>query len=249
MLRVRIFAAGAVLVIAATGALAQSNSPPGKPLPILKIDHQPGKTKAKAHAALHGKSAAKPAKMASHRKAAPKLAATRHKNHAVVARMQHQPAPTPTPENAGSTLSAAVPPTAPSASIAPSASPAPPTSGTASIPQNLVVESQSASLAHSSDVAAAPAGAPNAPMPNDGIKPPTAAPGDKVAAKTDKLGDIIAPPAQRIAQAFIAAPAQRSTVGSASWIAKVFGALGGAVAAGSVAWFLIGPALPLKTES
>jgi hypothetical protein len=40
------------------------------------------------------------------------------------------------------------------------------------------------------------------------------------------------------------APAQRtvSEVGSASWIAQVLAALGGAVAAGSLAWFLIGSA-------
>jgi hypothetical protein len=37
-------------------------------------------------------------------------------------------------------------------------------------------------------------------------------------------------------------PAQTSPVGSASWIAQVLAALGGAIAAGVVAWFLIRPA-------
>ena len=37
-----------------------------------------------------------------------------------------------------------------------------------------------------------------------------------------------------------------SPVGSASWIAKILAALGGAVAAGSLAWFLIGSA-PQRT--
>ena len=35
-------------------------------------------------------------------------------------------------------------------------------------------------------------------------------------------------------------PQQGSDVGSTSWIMQVLAALGGAVAAGSVAWFLIG---------
>jgi hypothetical protein len=48
--------------------------------------------------------------------------------------------------------------------------------------------------------------------------------------------------ADHVTQAMFAAPAQQdeSQVGSASWIAKVLAALGGAVAAGSAAWFLIG---------
>jgi len=37
-----------------------------------------------------------------------------------------------------------------------------------------------------------------------------------------------------------------SAVGSASWIAQVLAALGGAIAAGTVAWFLIG-AGPVRT--
>jgi len=37
-------------------------------------------------------------------------------------------------------------------------------------------------------------------------------------------------------------PVQAGTVGSTSWIAQVLAALGGAVAAGSIAWFLIGGA-------
>jgi hypothetical protein len=48
--------------------------------------------------------------------------------------------------------------------------------------------------------------------------------------------------AEPAVQAMVAAPAQHdaSPVGSASWIAQVLAALGGAIAAGSVAWFLIG---------
>ncbi len=53
-------------------------------------------------------------------------------------------------------------------------------------------------------------------------------------------------------QTALAAPVQAqegqnaATVGSASWIAQVLAALGGAIAAGAVAWFLIGSG-PVRT--
>ncbi len=45
-----------------------------------------------------------------------------------------------------------------------------------------------------------------------------------------------------VSQAVFAAPAHKegSRVGSASWIAQMLAAIGGALAAGTVAWFLIG---------
>ena len=56
------------------------------------------------------------------------------------------------------------------------------------------------------------------------------------------------PDAAAAAPTALATPAHRDTspVGSASWIAQVLAALGGAVAAGAVAWFLIGGG-PLRT--
>jgi hypothetical protein len=64
------------------------------------------------------------------------------------------------------------------------------------------------------------------------------------AAATPSDYSAAAPPQQTA----LAAPVHRdeSAVGSASWIAQVLAALGGAVAAGAVAWFLIG-AGPLRT--
>ena len=51
------------------------------------------------------------------------------------------------------------------------------------------------------------------------------------------------------ATAFVAAAHDAAgAVGSASWIAQVLAALGGAVAAGTVAWFLIG-STPQRTYS
>ena len=44
------------------------------------------------------------------------------------------------------------------------------------------------------------------------------------------------------AKAEVAPP--KSSIGSASWIMQIMAALGGAAAAGSAAWFLIGSASP-----
>lgn len=54
--------------------------------------------------------------------------------------------------------------------------------------------------------------------------------------------------AEATSQTVLAAPVHRDTspVGSASWIAQVLAAFGGAVAAGAVAWFLIGGG-PVRT--
>jgi hypothetical protein len=55
-------------------------------------------------------------------------------------------------------------------------------------------------------------------------------------------------PVTPAAQTVLAAPVHRdlSHIGSASWIAQVLAALGGAIAAGAVAWFLIGGG-PVRT--
>lgn len=64
---------------------------------------------------------------------------------------------------------------------------------------------------------------------------------------TAKDGAVVAP--SGAAQTVLAAPVHGSTskaVGSTSWIAQMLAALGGAVAAGVVAWFLIGSG-PVRT--
>jgi hypothetical protein len=68
---------------------------------------------------------------------------------------------------------------------------------------------------------------------------------DATAPKSALQSDIAAtqPAGQPPARAMVMKPDRpASDVGSASWIAQVLAALGGAVAAGSVAWFLIGSA-------
>ncbi len=85
------------------------------------------------------------------------------------------------------------------------------------------------------------------------------APANNVAAAPDsdsaKSGDDAQPAKTRFAAAALSDDGQsvsqsggHSKVGSASWIAQVLAALGGAVAAGAVAWFLIGTG-PVRTYS
>lgn len=82
----------------------------------------------------------------------------------------------------------------------------------------------------------------------DATAQPDAPPGTPVAAPSESAAaaPTIAP------QSALAAPAQEQTsktpVGSGSWAAQVLAALGGAIAAGAVAWFLIGSG-PLRTYS
>jgi hypothetical protein len=80
--------------------------------------------------------------------------------------------------------------------------------------------------------AANAAAAPAAPAASDPGQTTTAAPADPATA----AAAIDAPKADLVAP--------KTSVGSASWIMQIMAALGGAVAAGSAAWFLIGSASP-----
>ncbi len=81
---------------------------------------------------------------------------------------------------------------------------------------------------------------------NEAGAQPSVAPRDRAAASPPPLSDITE--AQPKSDSARAATAQQrgSEVGSTSWILQVLAAFGGAVAAGSVAWFLIGAA-PQRT--
>jgi hypothetical protein len=69
-----------------------------------------------------------------------------------------------------------------------------------------------------------------------------AMPGSPVAAQVATPADAAAPKPAVHAMIVKASPqSDPSLVGSASWIAHVLAALGGAITAGAVAWFLIGP--------
>ena len=113
------------------------------------------------------------------------------------------------------------------------------------VPKELVVAGRTVQVAspdevNELDLAAKDTQPPASNAPSDAASPVPAT--NDVAEAGSKSASLTAPPPQPSTM-----PARlTSQVGSASWIAKVLAALGGAVAAGSAAWFLIG-ATPQRT--
>jgi hypothetical protein len=176
---------------------------------------------------------------------------------------QPQPAPTPVQPTAGELvvggqavqvrspdeaneldLAAANAPSSPPG--APAAAPASaPTAASASAPlYNLVSAIPAASPAPPAAGEAPPAGI-NAPLaasvPASTATIPASPPATAVAAAAPAGNSA---PAGEANSAKAENPQPKSPVGSASWIMQIMAALGGAVAAGSAAWFLIGSASP-----
>jgi hypothetical protein len=256
MLSIRILATGAALVIGVGSAAAQTatTNPPGKPLPLLQIVQQANKAKARGHARM----AARFVKRTSAKRRIVKRtsAKTHARTHRALAarRSRHLPTQTATAAAAASIWPAAE--TAPPAAVAaPAPAPAPqPASAFAEPePSELVVGGETVQVASPDDINAldlaaddqdaAAANAAKTATPSDVAKPPPAA--QAMAAKP--AAQAAKPAAQAMAakpaaQAMVAKPAasDASPIGSASWITQVLAALGGALAAGSVAWLLIG---------
>jgi hypothetical protein len=250
MLSLRIVAGGAVFLLvsaAAAGEAAAQNATtdtPGKPLELLRIVEAPARPQAVAHNRIH---------TAIHR-----AIAARSRHHSVIAKVQ--PKEPTVQDAAASSVSPPHTDTAPATSVAaadpPSQavpSPSEPVMGP------LVVGNQTVDVASQSDVNAidlaadAPANtsanaSPGNGSPNDAAANP--APNNKVAeiaatavaavsdaaSKSDSVKAAPAPPPQAAAGA----------IGTPGWIAQVMAAAAGAVAAGSLAWFLIGSA-PQRT--
>jgi hypothetical protein len=87
--------------------------------------------------------------------------------------------------------------------------------------------------------------------PDDANEIDLAADAPEVAASKGPRSDVAAeaPAAQPAAETAVVAQAQEpSPVGTSAWVAQVLAAIGGAMAAGSVAWFLIGSAPPRRYE-
>jgi hypothetical protein len=242
-------------------AVAQSAEPVGAPLQLLPLVHQ-GKAEAKPHAKIAARSAVKSAARSSSRssdrasdKASDRASAkssartrvaSRHKlrSHTMVAERTAHP-PQPAPQATPATAPDAAWPAAPTAAIADATTLAPvqqtPTPAvpqivppvSAGTPNELVVDGQtiqvaSADQANEIDLAANDAGvASDASLGPAGARPavPTEAPEAAASSKTTRI-------------AFAQTP--RAEVGSTSWLLQVLAALGGAVAAGVVAWFLMG---------
>jgi hypothetical protein len=226
MLRIRICiaAAVAVSVLAAGGALAQTNDQVGQPLKLLAGLRPPHETKAHgSKVTVHTKTAHK----TSYKTAGKFAARTKPvgKRHNKIATAQSDPAPAQIapiapPPNVWPTTDATAPTNAPVAETSPADNA--PQQNTVTF-EGQTVQVESANQVSEIDLAA----------DNANPAPANAAPSDHADA---------APASQTL----LATPVLRATsqnadaVGSASWIAQVLAAFGGAVAAGAVAWFLIG---------
>jgi hypothetical protein len=213
MLRIRIFTAGAIVavILAAGGAAAATNDQPGTPLALLAGLKPPHQAKAAIHAKVGDKTAVKVAQK--------KFA----KRHDTVAAKESTDTPQPAntaPENSWPAPEQTAPENAAAAqpmSVATPATDAPAMS-------EMVVNGQTVQIA----------------SPDEANDIDLAADDRNAAASTpmlDDRADAAPTPAPIVA---VAMREDASPVRSASWIAQVLAALGGAIAAGSVAWFLIG---------
>jgi hypothetical protein len=234
MLTIRIVAAGAFLLslplIAGGGTTAQATAgaEPGKPLQLVQLANGPGKTKTKPHV-----------RTAHHRGKVHFAAAKAHTIHSQTSHSQANDA-----DEAAEAAKAAPAADAPPANVWPNDPTGPARANVAAgvtmqappaampAPSELVVGGRTVDVV-ASDKANEIDLAANAPPTAAATPPQDDAAATKPAAAT----------------AFVArTPDEAGAVGSASWIAQVLAALGGAVAAGSVAWFLIGSA-PQRTYS
>jgi hypothetical protein len=207
--------AALAVALAIGGASAQTaaSEPSGKPLPLLAGLPPPHDGKVAAHtrtAALTNKKAVKRLAANGH----DRLAARKHHHAIAAADSTAQPAPDAMPP---ADVATAPPEIAP-ADNAPT--------NNASQMSAVVVGGETVQVASPNQVNTLDLAADNIPT-----QTPAAAPADGAEAT----------PAAR---AVLAAPLHQDTgpdpVGSSSWIAQVLAAVGGAFAAGTVAWFLIG---------
>jgi hypothetical protein len=245
MLRTRFVAAIAAVLLfagaAITGAAAQTatSQPTGKPLQLLKIVEQPGKTKAKPRVKLAAKPSGKHAiKIAAKTKTHTHVARAGRKRPALP--MQTASAPQPgTIWPAGQT--------APPAEVAVAApAPQPEAVASAPAPGDVAVAAQTVQIAAPDEVNEIDLAANDAATQKNDAAPA------RGTANTPPLREIAgsAPKSDSIKSDSITAEAaaqpKANAVGSTSWVLQVLAALGGAATAGSVAWFLIGGA-PQRT--
>ncbi len=210
---------------------------PGKPIQLLQL-LQPSAAKAAPRAKLAAKPVAKSSKtrIASRRKVSRHTRVAERKRHAPAQIAEAREQATP----AAGVWPAA--PSAPPAEVA-AAEPAPQarSAPAETAPSELVVGGHAVQVASPNDANDIDLAA------NDANAQVQAAPPSIAAASAPAMSEVTPPaPKSDSIQAATAQSPQSSEVGSASWILQVLAALGGAVAAGSVAWFLIGSA-PQRT--
>ncbi len=238
---IRIVTAGAVFLVLATGGAqaqtATDTAAPGKPIPLLHVLTQPSQAKTRTHFK---------SRRLSRRYRKSHIAALRRrwKKRPVAAAKVTPPAATMSAANIWPAV-----PTATAANVTTTESPAAAPASTMPVPSELVVGGRTVQVAspdraNAIDLAAG-AGAAAKDSPAARIAGPTTPTADPAATSAPAPGDTVGAAAK--SDSMKAAPPQKdSPVGSASWIAQVLAALGGAVAAGSLAWILIGSA-PQRT--
>ena len=235
------------MALALGGARAQTapSEPVGKPLALLAGLRPPHESKAheakaSAHAKAAHRSGQRTAAKKTHGKFAKRVTAERSR-HAALKRHEHRE------RSVAAAAPAEMPPVvlqpAPAATSAPPAgerrTAEPPASAATAMSAELAVSPPPVTTATSDSPTASAEAA-------DGRTGQADTP-DQVNSR-----DLAAPTthanAETASQPAVAAPVHRDTsrVGSASWIAQVLAAFGGAVAAGAVAWFLIGGG-PVRT--
>jgi hypothetical protein len=263
MLSIRLVAAGAAMIIAMGGAAAQSaaTDSPGKPIQLLQILQRPGKARTKLHAKPVNKSATRSVAKAKVRSAAKSRVRSSAKSVAKLNTKLHaKPLRTAKHSKAHGRLAAVKHASAPAraAKASPPANiwPAVNTTAAMPLPETTAPANVAAAALAPQDTSALAVPAPNELVvrgqtvqvsPPDELNQIDRAAGDREDATVTAQHEEVAT-AKPVAHAMVMKPAQPdpSQVGSASWIAQVLAALGGAVAAGSVAWFLIG-STPYRT--
>jgi hypothetical protein len=228
MQRIRIFAAGSAVILAlaltAAGAVARTSDQTGGPVALAGLKPPPEMTSHATKSIVHAKVAHKTSRVTAANKRLTRTKLASNKKHdAIAAATPDVPSAAPTPaalpDNVWRTP-AATPPADVTATTQPETAP----TDNAPAPSALVVGGQTVQVA----------------APDQINEIDFAAHDASAAATTATPTDVAdAMPARQTA---FAAPAHRDAdaVGSASWLAQVLAAFGGAAAAGAVAWFLIG---------
>jgi len=243
-------------------AAAQTAEPVGPPLQLLQLTH-PGKSQGSPRTKLAAKTSTKPATKHEAKHEAKTLTAEKRttRSHAAVAeRKPHhlqsvaRASEPPTTESTSATAANNSPPPAPTTTtvdattLAPATQPEPVPQAAAvpqavvapqvvapvapSTPSQLIVNGQTVQVASADEANEMDLAANDAAAANDATF------GSKPASNT-----VTGQAAELPAKAYVASEATTEApkgASSTSWLLQVLAALGGAVAAGAVAWFLIG---------
>jgi hypothetical protein len=228
------------------GAAAQSAEPVGGPLQLLKLMH-PGKSEAIPHVKLAKPATAKPVtersaksstktRVASRKKPRPYFAVAERKRRQVESALQA--AAPPASDNASPAAPTAM--TADAATLAPvQQMPAAPqiVAPTAGTPSQLVIDGQTVQVASADEVNEIDLAASDASVANAASRGPKLASNTPPSAVTESAAKSEPTSAELV-------EAQTPEISTASWILQILAALGGAIAAGTVAWFLMRSAPP-----